>query len=74
MMAQTIQGIQGAGVIACAKHFILNEQEHFRQAPEETGDGITISDSLSSNIDDVTLHETYLWYFPSHPSHVDQAS
>lgn len=63
MMAQTIQGIQGAGVIACAKHYILNEQEHFRQAPEEAGHGITINDSLSSNIDDVTMHETYLWPF-----------
>ncbi|KAI4195472.1 MAG: hypothetical protein LQ350_007183 [Teloschistes chrysophthalmus] len=63
LMAQTIQGIQGAGVIACAKHFILNEQEHFRQAPEEVGHGILINDSLSSNIDDTTLHETYMWPF-----------
>ncbi|KAL8660830.1 MAG: hypothetical protein Q9202_006157 [Teloschistes flavicans] len=63
LMAQTIQGIQGAGVIACAKHFILNEQEHFRQAPEEVGHGIMINDSLSSNIDDTTLHETYMWPF-----------
>ncbi|KAL8726209.1 MAG: hypothetical protein Q9181_006139 [Wetmoreana brouardii] len=63
MMAQTIQGIQDAGVIACAKHYILNEQEHFRQAPEEAGYGVNISDSLSSNIDDITLHETYLWPF-----------
>ncbi|KAL8696708.1 MAG: hypothetical protein Q9201_007525 [Fulgogasparrea decipioides] len=63
MMAQTIQGIQDAGVIACAKHYIVNEQEHFRQAPEEAGYGVNISDSLSSNIDDATLHETYLWPF-----------
>ncbi|KAL9026121.1 MAG: hypothetical protein Q9196_005168, partial [Gyalolechia fulgens] len=63
MMAQTIQGIQGAGVIACAKHFILNEQEHFRQAPEEANYGVIINDSLSSNIDDATMHETYLWPF-----------
>ncbi|KAL8935612.1 MAG: hypothetical protein Q9216_005338 [Gyalolechia sp. 2 TL-2023] len=63
MMAQTIRGIQGAGVIACAKHFIVNEQEHFRQAPEEAGYGVTINDSLSSNIDDATMHETYLWPF-----------
>ncbi|KAL8720085.1 MAG: hypothetical protein Q9225_002992 [Loekoesia sp. 1 TL-2023] len=63
MMAQTIQGIQGAGVIACAKHYIVNEQEHFRQAPESTGFGFTINDSLSSNIDDTTMHETYLWPF-----------
>ncbi|KAL8948156.1 MAG: hypothetical protein Q9222_005633 [Ikaeria aurantiellina] len=63
MMAQTIQGIQSAGVIACAKHYILNEQEHFRQAPEAVGYGYMINDSLSSNIDDTTLHETYLWPF-----------
>lgn len=25
-MAETIKGIQDAGVIACAKHYILNEQ------------------------------------------------
>ncbi|KAI4115783.1 MAG: hypothetical protein LQ338_007808, partial [Usnochroma carphineum] len=63
MMAQTVQGIQDAGVIACAKHYILNEQEHFRQAPEAVGYGYMINDSLSSNIDDATLHETYLWPF-----------
>lgn len=62
MMAQTIQGIQQAGVIACAKHFIVNEQEHFRQAPEAVGYGYNITDSLSSNVDDATMHETYLWY------------
>lgn len=62
MMAQTIQGIQDAGVIACAKHYIVNEQERFRQAPESAGFGFTINDSLSSNVDDATLHETYLWY------------
>ncbi|KAL8903404.1 MAG: hypothetical protein Q9207_003950 [Kuettlingeria erythrocarpa] len=63
MMARTIEGIQDAGVIACAKHYIVNEQEHFRQGPESTGFGFTINDSLSSNVDDTTLHETYLWPF-----------
>ncbi|KAL8714078.1 MAG: hypothetical protein Q9220_001806 [cf. Caloplaca sp. 1 TL-2023] len=63
MMAETVKGIQDAGVIACAKHYILNEQEHFRQAPEALGYDYNISDSLSSNIDDVTMHETYLWPF-----------
>lgn len=61
LFAQTVEGIQSAGVIACAKHFIGNEQEHFRQAPEAAGFGFNISDSLSSNIDDVTMHELYLW-------------
>ena len=51
--AETIKGIQSAGVIATAKHFIANEQEHFRQ-------GVN---ALSSNVDDRTLHEMYLWPF-----------
>lgn len=46
--AQTIQGIQSAGVVACAKHYIMNEQEHYRN-------------SMSVNIDDKTMHEVYLW-------------
>ncbi|CAD6442846.1 2a6536c0-cd11-4100-b891-69563b9bec55 [Sclerotinia trifoliorum] len=62
-MAETIKGIQDAGIIACAKHFIGNEQEHFRQAPEAQGYGYNITESSSSNIDDVTMHETYLWPF-----------
>ena len=60
-VAETIRGIQDAGVIACTKHFILNEQEHFRQASEAAGHGFNISEAISSNIDDTTMHETYLW-------------
>lgn len=62
-MAETIRGIQDAGVIACAKHFIGNEQEHFRQVGEEASYNVTIDESLSTNIDDVTMHELYLWPF-----------
>ncbi|QSZ30882.1 hypothetical protein DSL72_000440 [Monilinia vaccinii-corymbosi] len=62
-IAETIKGIQDAGIIACAKHFIGNEQEHFRQVPEAVGYGFNISGAVSSNIDDVTMHETYLWPF-----------
>jgi hypothetical protein len=54
-IAETIKGIQDAGVIACAKHFIVYEQEHFRQP------GAT-KFSYSSNLDDKTMHELYLWY------------
>lgn len=50
LVAETVKGIQSSGVIATTKHYILNEQEHFR------------SDE-SSNIDDITLHELYLWPF-----------
>ena len=62
-MASPIKGIQDAGVIACAKHYILNEQEHFRQQIEALLDGDIITDSISSNVDDVTMHELYLWPF-----------
>ncbi|KAL2270497.1 hypothetical protein VTJ83DRAFT_2681 [Remersonia thermophila] len=62
-MAETIKGIQNAGVIACAKHFIGNEQEHFRQVGESVNYGFDISETLSSNIDDKTMHELYMWPF-----------
>ncbi|KAL2869121.1 beta-glucosidase [Aspergillus lucknowensis] len=48
--AQTIEGMQESGVQACAKHYILNEQEHNRE-------------TISSNPDDRTVHELYLWPF-----------
>lgn len=60
-VAESVKGIQDAGVIACTKHYILNEQEHFRQGPESVGFGFNITDSISSNVDDRTLHELYLW-------------
>ncbi|KND93167.1 putative beta-glucosidase A, partial [Tolypocladium ophioglossoides CBS 100239] len=62
-LANTAVGIQEAGVIACAKHFIANEQEHYRQTGESPQRGFNISESLSSNIDDKTLHELYAWPF-----------
>lgn len=64
LMAETIKGMQNAGVVACAKHYIGNEQEHFRMAGEASGYGFNISQSASSNIDDKTMHELYLWYAP----------
>ncbi|KAJ6586023.1 glycoside hydrolase superfamily [Mycena capillaripes] len=54
--AATINGIQSTGVIATVKHFIANEQEHFRGGSEA-------SQIYSSNIDDKTFHELYLWPF-----------
>ncbi|KZV64671.1 glycoside hydrolase family 3 protein [Peniophora sp. CONT] len=44
---ETILGMQAAGVQACAKHLLLNEQETFRMI-------------ISSNADDRTTHELYL--------------
>lgn len=49
-MAETIQGMQSSGVQACAKHYILNEQELNRE-------------TMSSSVDDRTMHELYLWPF-----------
>ena len=57
--AETIKGIQDEGVIATAKHFVANEQEHFRQQGGEWG----IPHAISSNMDDRTMHEVYLWPF-----------
>ncbi|KAF2258266.1 beta-glucosidase-like protein [Lojkania enalia] len=56
--AQTIKGIQDEGVMATAKHYVLNEQEHFRQAWEWG-----TPNAISSNIDDRTTHEIYAWPF-----------
>lgn len=47
---ETVKGIQDQGVIACAKHFLLNEQELNRF-------------NSSSDVDSRTLHEIYLWPF-----------
>ncbi len=47
-VAETVTGTQDAGVVASVKHYILNEQEHFRGG-------------ISSNLDDKTMHELYLW-------------
>ncbi|KAL2012407.1 hypothetical protein VTN00DRAFT_5125 [Thermoascus crustaceus] len=54
--AQTVKGMQSTGVIATLKHFIGNEQEMYRMSS-------VIQRGYSSNIDDRTLHELYLWPF-----------
>ena len=48
--AVTIEGIQSSGVQATVKHYIANEQELNRE-------------TMSSNVDDRTMHELYLWPF-----------
>ncbi|KAI5287360.1 hypothetical protein KEM54_006045, partial [Ascosphaera aggregata] len=63
LVAETIKGIQDAGVIASVKHYIAYEQERFRQVPESIHYGWNITDTISSNVDDVTMHELYLWPF-----------
>lgn len=48
--AETIKEMQAAGVQATIKHYIANEQEHNRE-------------TMSSDVDDTTMHEVYLWPF-----------
>ncbi|KAK7751097.1 hypothetical protein SLS62_006926 [Diatrype stigma] len=56
--AESIRGIQDEGVMATIKHFVANEQEHYRQSWEWG-----LPNALSSNVDDRTMHELYLWPF-----------
>jgi beta-glucosidase len=64
LIAPTIEGMQRS-VVACVKHFIANEQETNR-SPFLQGfiSGlINLNNSVSSNLDDRTMHELYLWPF-----------
>ncbi|KAK1148089.1 hypothetical protein N8T08_010727 [Aspergillus melleus] len=49
-MEETILGMQESGVQACAKHWLGNEQEHYRE-------------TISSNMPDRATHELYAWPF-----------
>ncbi|KAF1843405.1 glycoside hydrolase family 3 protein [Cucurbitaria berberidis CBS 394.84] len=63
-MELTINGHQDAGVQACAKHWIGNEQEIQRNPVYDTKVKTTkLSNAVSSNIDDRTIHELYMWPF-----------
>ena len=57
--AQSVTGLQES-VISSIKHFVANEQETNRNPISQ--DGHTIQSS-SSNVDDQTMHELYLWPF-----------
>jgi len=61
LVAQHIRGVQSNGVGTCTKHYIGNEQETDRN-PTTNSQNETVA-SLSSNIDDTTMHELYLWPF-----------
>ncbi|CZR61718.1 probable beta-glucosidase M [Phialocephala subalpina] len=58
---ETVRGIQENGVVTSVKHFIGNEQETNRNP--STNNQSQHVESVSSNIDDKTLHELYLWPF-----------
>ncbi|KAL3439918.1 glycoside hydrolase superfamily [Aspergillus insuetus] len=56
LVKETVSGTQAGGVVATTKHYIANEQEARRGGSNKTV-------AVSSNIDDVTMHELYLWPF-----------
>ncbi|PSK41785.1 putative beta-glucosidase G [Elsinoe australis] len=64
-MYQTIRGHQDGGVQATAKHYIGNEQETQRNPTFLPNGTVTekLQEAISSNIDDRTMHELYLWPF-----------
>ncbi|KAK5114391.1 hypothetical protein LTR85_010213 [Meristemomyces frigidus] len=61
LFGDTIEGMQSTGLQACAKHYIAYEQETQRN-PSVSPDGVTI-EAISSNLNDRTMHELYLWPF-----------
>lgn len=62
-MKHTVEGIQKNNVIAVSKHFIGNEQDLYRFDLELKEDGSNTTAPISSNIDDRSMHEVYLWPF-----------
>ncbi|KAK4152900.1 hypothetical protein C8A00DRAFT_34355, partial [Chaetomidium leptoderma] len=56
LVHETVSAVQAAGVITSTKHYIANEQETNRNPSGDV-------QSVSSNIDDRTMHEVYLWPF-----------
>ncbi|TGO50513.1 hypothetical protein BOTNAR_0390g00010 [Botryotinia narcissicola] len=52
-MGQAIAGISSAGVVSAGRHFLFNEQETNRSS----------TNRYSSNVDDKTTREVYLWPF-----------
>ncbi|KAJ5082641.1 hypothetical protein N7532_011684 [Penicillium argentinense] len=60
LAAESVRGLQ-ENVIACVKHLIANEQETSRNTPQLLKD--SHNQSVSSNVDDKTMHELYLWGF-----------
>ncbi|KAB2577636.1 putative beta-glucosidase M [Lasiodiplodia theobromae] len=69
-MHEVTRAMQDAGVIAVAKHFLLNEQE-YRRMPNQSNVMPSNGNSgpepeghaMSSNVDDKTIHELYAWPF-----------
>lgn len=53
VMGKAVSGMNSAGVVTVGRHFLLNEQETNRSSGTH----------YSSNADDKTIHELYLWPF-----------
>lgn len=66
-MEETILGVQSTGVQANAKHWVAYEQETQRNPEGAFNSSHEPNDkdvmSVSSNVDDRTLHELYVWPF-----------
>lgn len=59
VMEKAVKGMNSAGVVTVGRHLLLNEQETNRSS----GLSATTSAVYSSNADDKTIHELYLWPF-----------
>ncbi|KAB2574246.1 Glycoside hydrolase family 3 [Lasiodiplodia theobromae] len=59
VMSKAIAGMNSAGVVAGGRHFLLNEQETNRSSSISS----TTTAVYTSNADDKTIHELYLWPF-----------
>ncbi|KAF2639950.1 glycoside hydrolase [Massarina eburnea CBS 473.64] len=59
LFGKAISGMQSSGVIAGGRHFLLNEQETNRSASLSS----STTSVYSSNANDKTMHELYLWPF-----------
>ncbi|OTA14699.1 hypothetical protein BTJ68_15551 [Hortaea werneckii EXF-2000] len=62
LIAPTVTGIQES-VIACVKHWLFNEQETNRNPFAFGFLGYFGNQAVSSNVDDRTTHELYMWPF-----------
>ncbi|WVW85507.1 hypothetical protein I302_107545 [Kwoniella bestiolae CBS 10118] len=56
----TVRGMQSSGLITCAKHYILYEQDPVCDGPLDDEGGRTGCRDVSSEVDDKTMKELYL--------------
>lgn len=57
LVHQSVQGVQDAGVVTSTKHYLGNEQETHRVSTMN----YPWAAPVSSNMNDRTIHELYLW-------------